>query len=1284
MPSSALVDGTTQSARVAPMAQVNPSSPRPLDAVARLDPLPNLRLELRHGSARPVFYEVSELGFLVGSVPGCDLRLPGTELPPVLCLVTRHAGGAAVRKLVPTQPILVNGQLLVSGPLANGDRLSLGSVEIVVHLRSTPAAQFSERDDTGPGEHVHAGAVFQQREAFEAEQKARREELEAYARQLDLRRQQLEEQTEELEADRVIWYRRREEIEQECQRRAAPQDVEVTRPQEQAPAIGTVKLAPELTHQQRDLQAREELLARQQQELAGLRQELADIRRQLYDRYRQRRDRLAGLQEAVDRAARKVQERKRQIDTELEHSSARVRELDARQSALEKREDQLAGDLQLLEERDRSLSAREQEWHRADASRQAEYEAREQELAKQREALEKDQAQYQADLARLDRLQDTLEQRQQQLQERARETDQQFEQLQRASRELEEQARDLTEWHDKLRAEASRLSQQKSEQQAASVQHAQRTATLEGQQAMLASLRTRLERMREEVRREQQRLTEQQTRLDASEIELQQRLEEARRLRAELDSEKQLSDQERRQLEERRTTLDAAVAQLGQAQEALARKECELDRRIQAIDAAAGKQAEEAKKLGAEAEQLREAQQRLATDRQALGEREASLAQMEQARGALQEQLRRRSEELAERQRSLADQARKQDEVIATLETRREEMERERKQADEQLAKLRQELDSRGTALEQQQAELLHREETLHHRLEQLKRTGRKLAAARKSLHEERQGWLAVQQEAQEATARTRAELEAARHGVVDLQQQLPELMLRAQAAAERLTQAREQLRNHVQELHAYAHQSQEAVEALRSDVQIEAGQVREQQQALHRACEEHRLAVAAFRQQLIEWQGQLTEMRRSLAQGETRLERRQAEVDQQARQIDATSTRLAQQAEQLQAQERIVAERRQEIERHLDDMREWYRRKLRELSQARSAPVGAEGEPTNARQRSVRHDLLTIPQEVEPADRKLGELLLTLHLVDADTLAALLDEAGRQHRSLRQALLAGGYLTLYQMALIETGNLDGLVLGPLRVIDRLRVTPCEAVYRVFDPRRNQEAILRHLAESEMEDAVHPDEFRQRFGQAATVRHPQVAATLEVLEINGRPGVLQEWYQGVPSNDWPALASVPGVWFRLLSQATLGLNAAHQAGLIHGHLQPASFVLNGEGIVKLCGLGEPRWLLVPPPTGSEESVAGDLADLGWIAADWASITARRKGAKGKPLPEVLQTVLDRLTTPDIEQRHASASALLEELERIASAVPAHAEARERFLQQIQLQSAGGTAWRQSA
>src|SRR5438067_4983558 len=44
---------------------------------------PTVRLELRHGSARSVVYDVPGEEFVLGSAPGCDLRLPGTNLPPV-------------------------------------------------------------------------------------------------------------------------------------------------------------------------------------------------------------------------------------------------------------------------------------------------------------------------------------------------------------------------------------------------------------------------------------------------------------------------------------------------------------------------------------------------------------------------------------------------------------------------------------------------------------------------------------------------------------------------------------------------------------------------------------------------------------------------------------------------------------------------------------------------------------------------------------------------------------------------------------------------------------------------------------------------------------------------------------------------------------------------------------------------------------------------------------------------------------------------------------------------
>src|SRR5947209_2345200 len=196
--------------------------------------------------------------------------------------------------------------------------------------------------------------------------------------------------------------------------------------------------------------------------------------------------------------------------------------------------------------------------------------------------------------------------------------------------------------------------------------------------------------------------------------------------------------------------------------------------------------------------------------------------------------------------------------------------------------------------------------------------------------------------------------------------------------------------------------------------------------------------------------------------------------------------------------------------------------------------------------------------------------------------------------------------MSLYQLELIEAGNLDALVLGPVRVVDRLRATAHEAVYRVFDPRSGREAVLRHLSEAEAQDAVHPDEFRQRFAAAAAVQHPHLVATYEVLDIAGRPAALQELPAGLASTEWPPLVAVPGVCYRLLCQAALGLTTAHQAGLVHGRLEAGSLLLTSDGTLKICGFGEPSWLsssLKPTgPTG--ETPEADLAALGRLASNW--------------------------------------------------------------------------------
>jgi hypothetical protein len=285
-----------------------------------------------------------------------------------------------------------------------------------------------------------------------------------------------------------------------------------------------------------------------------------------------------------------------------------------------------------------------------------------------------------------------------------------------------------------------------------------------------------------------------------------------------------------------------------------------------------------------------------------------------------------------------------------------------------------------------------------------------------------------------------------------------------------------------LQELHSYSRQSQEDLQELRTQVQAEADRLRQQELALHRARSEHRLSVTAFRQQLIDWQGRVAELKQFFTQNESRLELKQQAIEAAAKEIDETNKNLSRQAETLQQQRREVAERKTEVERHLGDMREWYRKKLREI--AGGTPRNYSGavlempaangvnDPAPPKAAPAGRDILSLTGDVDPQDRKLGELMLQLGLVEEDSLIPLWNEARRQRRTLRQVLLTSGAITLYQLALIEAGNIDALILGPYRVIDRVQATPREALYRVFDAERGATALLRHLADSEMADAA--------------------------------------------------------------------------------------------------------------------------------------------------------------------------------------------------------------------
>ena len=441
---------------------------------------PWVRLDVRIGSARSVGHSVSGSEFTVGGAATCHLRLPGNHLPPLLARFDRTPDGLQFSRLATAFPILLNGEPLTgSDPVLvqHGDTVAIGSADITVSIASTghlhptfvpisPPPPSGGNANT-PAEDALPGVIpFPLSQSDPGGEAARlvaeREELERY-------RAKLEEHARELEADRVLWYRRRQEIEAEC------------------PAMRSQPAPLVAASQPFSLVSREQELVAREQEVANARDELAAIRQELLTQYHARRDELTQMQESVRGATAELDQQRKRFDSELVHRQAEleaawerdadarwqqlaeqfeheVRSVEPRLTELRTRQTQLAAAFAELDSQRESLirdratldsertleDTRRTEHDNLFAARHVELTRREEQILLDRAALDADRDRYTTDLLHLDRRRGELDERQQILDRRAVEVDQRVEQLVRDSSELEEQMRlaDAEQAHD--------------------------------------------------------------------------------------------------------------------------------------------------------------------------------------------------------------------------------------------------------------------------------------------------------------------------------------------------------------------------------------------------------------------------------------------------------------------------------------------------------------------------------------------------------------------------------------------------------------------------------------------------------------------------------------------------------------------------------------------------------------------------------------------------------------------------------------------------------------------
>jgi len=100
---------------------------------------PPLVLEICSGRTRFPFRPVTSNRFLIGAAEGCDLRLGGDDMPPLHSIVHVDHVEALLETITLTPPLKVNGLVVESVLLQDGDRVRIGPFELLAHRPTTVA-----------------------------------------------------------------------------------------------------------------------------------------------------------------------------------------------------------------------------------------------------------------------------------------------------------------------------------------------------------------------------------------------------------------------------------------------------------------------------------------------------------------------------------------------------------------------------------------------------------------------------------------------------------------------------------------------------------------------------------------------------------------------------------------------------------------------------------------------------------------------------------------------------------------------------------------------------------------------------------------------------------------------------------------------------------------------------------------------------------------------------------------------------------------------------------------
>ena len=167
------------------------------------------------------------------------------------------------------------------------------------------------------------------------------------------------------------------------------------------------------------------------------------------------------------------------------------------------------------------------------------------------------------------------------------------------------------------------------------------------------------------------------------------------------------------------------------------------------------------------------------------------------------------------------------------------------------------------------------------------------------------------------------------------------------------------------------------------------------------------------------------------------------------------------------------------------------------------------------------------------------------------------------RRRRLAGELIRRGWLTPYQVNQLLQGRGRELLLGSYVLLERLGEGGMGQVFKARNWKLGQVVALKLIRKERIDDPDAVRRFQREIRAAAQLDHPNIVLAFDADEVGGTHLLVMEYVEGTDlaklvKQDGPLPVDKACDYIR---QAALGLQHAHERGLVHRDIKPHNLLL---------------------------------------------------------------------------------------------------------------------------